>query len=163
MDLLVEYLHKDLEELHGNNVIIKTIGKIEDLPPSAREAVAGAYQKTRNNTGLTLNVALNYGGRTELVEAVRSIGLDVAGGRLDPEKIDEKTISGRLYTAGQPDPDLLIRPSGDYRVSNFLLWQLAYTEFWLSTVMWPDFRRVHFLQALIDFQKRNRRFGGLKE
>lgn len=163
MDLLVEYLHKELDELHSNNVKIRAIGKIEDLPLSARDAVARASRKTRDNTGLTLNVALNYGSRTELMEAIKSIGLDVAKGRLDPENIDENTISGRLYTAGQPDPDLLIRPSGDYRVSNFLLWQLAYTEFWLTTVMWPDFRRVHLLQALIDFQKRNRRFGGLKE
>lgn len=163
MDLLVEYLHKELEELHSNNVNIRAIGKVEDLPLSARDAVAMASEKTRNNTGLILNVALNYGGRTELVEAIKSIGLDVARGIIDPEKIDQNTIAGRLYTAGQPDPDLLIRPSGDYRVSNFLLWQLAYTEFWLTEAMWPEFRRIHFLQALVDFQNRKRRFGGLIE
>nr|WP_231702652.1 isoprenyl transferase [Desulfocucumis palustris] len=163
MDLLVEYLHKEIDELCGNNIRVRAIGKIGDLPRSAREALDIAARKSDNNTGLTLNIALNYGGRTELVEAVKSIGFSVAGGVLDPENINEKVISDNLYTAGQPDPDILIRPAGDYRVSNFLLWQLAYTEFWLTTVMWPDFRRVHMLQAMVDFQKRDRRFGGLKK
>ncbi len=163
MDLLVEYLHKEINELCDNNIKVRAIGKIGDLPPSAREALDMAGRKSSNNTGLTLNIALNYGGRTELVEAVKSIGLSVAKGMLDPEDINEKVISDNLYTSGQPDPDLLIRPAGDYRVSNFLLWQLAYTEFWLTTVMWPDFRRVHMLQAMVDFQKRDRRYGGLKK
>lgn len=163
MDLLVEYLHKEIDELCTNNISVRAIGRIKDLPLSAREALAVAWQRSKDNTGLTLNIALNYGGRTELVEAVKSIGVEVSKGNLDPENIDEKTISDYLYTAGQPDPDILIRPSGDYRVSNFLLWQLAYTEFWLTTVMWPDFRSVHLLQAMVDFQRRDRRFGGLKK
>jgi undecaprenyl diphosphate synthase len=163
MDLLVEYLHKEIDELCANNIRVRAIGKTEELPPSAREALTVAWERSRDNTGLTLNIALNYGGRTELVEAVKSIGLSVAKGNLNPGDIDEKIISDYLYTAGQPDPDLLIRPSGDFRVSNFLLWQLAYTEFWLTEVMWPDFRRVHLLQAMVDFQRRDRRFGGLKK
>lgn len=162
MNLLVEYLHKEIEELFRNNVTVRAIGKIDELPAHARKAVATAHERTKDNTGLILNIALNYGGRTELVEAVRAISAKVARNELSPDDIGQETISQHLYTAGQPDPDLLIRPSGDYRVSNFLLWQLAYTEFWLTDVMWPDFRRIHLIKALVDFQRRNRRFGGLK-
>ncbi len=162
MNLLVEYLHKELEELCRNNVRVRAIGKIDDLPAHARKAVATAHERTKDNNGLILNIALNYGGRTELVEAVRAISSKVAGNEISPGEICQEIISQHLYTAGQPDPDLLIRPSGDYRVSNFLLWQLAYTEFWLTDVMWPDFRRIHLFKALVDFQRRNRRFGGLK-
>ncbi|MCL6612176.1 MAG: isoprenyl transferase [Peptococcaceae bacterium] len=161
MNLLVEYLHKEIDELCRNNVRVRAIGKIDELPAHARRAVAVAHERTKNCTGLVLNIALNYGGRTELVEAVRAIAVKVAGNELSPDDINQEVISRHLYTAGQPDPDLLIRPSGDYRVSNFLLWQLAYTEFWLTDVMWPDFRRVHLLKALVDFQRRHRRFGGL--
>lgn len=162
MNLLVEYLHKELEELCRNNVRVRAIGKIDDLPAHARKAVATAHERTKDNNGLILNIALNYGGRTELVEAVRAISSKVARNEISPDEICQEIISQHLYTAGQPDPDLLIRPSGDYRVSNFLLWQLAYTEFWLTDVMWPDFRRIHLFKALVDFQRRNRRFGGLK-
>jgi undecaprenyl diphosphate synthase len=122
-----------------------------------------AVQRTRENKGLTMNLALNYGGRNEIVDAVRAIAAKIANDRLSIEQIGEKVISDHLYTAGQPDPDLLIRPSGDLRISNFLLWQLAYTEFWFSSVMWPDFRRIHILQALVDYQQRERRFGGLNK
>lgn len=163
MDLLVEYLNKEILELCQNGVRINPIGRLEELPRSALDALTMAIERSRENKGLTLNLALNYGGRTEIVDAVRAIASDVARGSLRVDHIDGKTISDRLYTAGQPDPDLLIRPSGDFRVSNFLLWQLAYTEFWLTSVMWPDFRRVHLLRALIDFQRRDRRFGGLKK
>lgn len=163
MDLLVEYLSKEIDELCANNVKIRAIGKIEELPPHSRKAVAIAHDKTKNCSGLNFNIALNYGGRAELVEAVRAISSKVARNELSQDDIDQEVISQHLYTAGQPDPDLLIRPSGDYRVSNFLLWQLAYTEFWLTDLMWPDFRRVHLFQALLDFQRRHRRFGGLKE
>lgn len=163
MDLLVEYLHKEIDELCRNGVKINPIGRLEDLPTSAREALRMAMERSAGNKGLVLNVALNYGGRTEIVDAVRAIASRVEKGELKVEEIDQRTISNHLYTAGQPDPDLLIRPSGDYRVSNFLLWQLAYTEFWLTPVMWPDFRRVHLLRALVDFQRRDRRFGGLKK
>ncbi|MFZ5634816.1 MAG: isoprenyl transferase [Bacillota bacterium] len=163
MDLLVEYLHREIDELYANNVRVRAIGKIEELPAHSREAVYVAHEKTRNCTGLNFNIALNYGGRAELVEAVRAICAKVARNELSPDDINQEVISRHLYTAGQPDPDLLIRPSGDYRVSNFLLWQLAYTEFWLTDLMWPDFRRIHLIQALVDFQNRHRRFGGLKE
>ncbi|MGB9802514.1 isoprenyl transferase [Desulfofundulus sp.] len=161
MDLLVEYLHREIEELCANNIRLHPIGRIQELPPHARKALEMAVSRTRNNQRMVLNLALNYGGRVELVDAVRSIVKEALAGNLDPEQINEFTISSHLYTAGQPDPDLLIRPSGDYRVSNFLLWQLSYTEFWMTSVMWPDFRRVHLLQALVDFQQRERRFGGL--
>ncbi len=161
MNLLVEYLHKEIDELCRNNVKVRAIGKIEELPAHARRAVAIAHERTESCTGLIFNIALNYGGRMELVEAVRAISAKVARNELSPDDIGQEAISNHLYTAGQPDPDLLIRPSGDYRVSNFLLWQLAYTEFWLTDVMWPDFRRIHLLQALVDFQRRQRRFGGL--
>ncbi|OAT85857.1 isoprenyl transferase [Desulfotomaculum copahuensis] len=161
MNLLVEYLHKEIDELCQNNIRIHPIGLLDELPAKAGEALQVAVARSRHNSGLTLNLALNYGGRTELVEAVRAIAREVASGRLFPESIDEPVIAGYLYTAGQPDPDLLIRPAGDYRVSNFLLWQLAYTEFWMTPVMWPDFRKVHLLQALVDYQRRERRFGGL--
>lgn len=163
MDLLVEYINKEIEELSRKGVRINPIGRIDYLPRSAREALFMAKERSKHNNGLTLNIALNYGGRTEILDAMRSIASDVESGTLLAGQIDEKTISERLYTVGQPDPDLLIRPSGDYRISNFLLWQLAYTEFWLSQVMWPDFRRVHLLSALLDYQRRERRFGGLKK
>lgn len=163
MDLLVEYLNKEIEELCKNGVRVNPIGRLEELPPSARDALHMAMERSGKNKGLILNVALNYGGRTEIVDAVRAVASDVKKGSLNVEQIDEKVISDCLYTAGQPDPDLLIRPSGDFRISNFLLWQLAYTEFWLTSVMWPDFRRIHLLRALVDFQRRERRFGGLKK
>jgi len=161
MDLLVEYLNKEIDELCRSGVRINPIGRLGDLPRQAQDALKMATDCSRNNKGLILNLALNYGGRTEIVDAVRSIAADVEKGLLRPGEIDDKIISERLYTAGQPDPDLLIRPAGDFRISNFLLWQLAYTEFWLTPVMWPDFRRVHLLRAIDDFQRRERRFGGL--
>ncbi|MFZ5646321.1 MAG: isoprenyl transferase [Bacillota bacterium] len=163
MDLLVEYLNKEIDELCEKNVRIRAIGRIGELPPKAGEAVKVAHERSKNCTGLNLNIALNYGGRAELEDAIREICAKVDRKQLSPDQIDQDIISQHLYTAGQPDPDLLIRPSGDFRVSNFLLWQLAYTEFWLTDVMWPDFRGIHLIQAVLDFQRRNRRFGGLKE
>ncbi|MCL6560547.1 MAG: isoprenyl transferase [Firmicutes bacterium] len=163
MDLLVEYLNKEIDELCKNGVRINPIGRLADLPAAARSALAMAKERSRDNRGLVLNIALNYGGRTEIVDAVRAIAAKVAAGKLKTEEINEKILADHLYTAGLPDPDLLVRPSGDFRVSNFLLWQLAYTEFWLTPVMWPDFRRIHLLQAFVDFQRRERRFGGLKK
>ena len=161
MDLLVEYLRRDIDELCENNVNINPIGRLHELPMSAREALRIARERSSSNSGLVFNVALNYGGRTELVEAFRSIATEVQEGRLKVEEINEVTVSNHIYTAGQPDPDLLIRPAGELRISNFLLWQLAYAEFWLTPVMWPEFRRQHLLQALVDYQNRERRFGGL--
>jgi undecaprenyl diphosphate synthase len=162
MDLLVEYLHKEIDELCDEGVRVNPIGKLEELPASAIEALQMAMERSNKNEGLILNLALNYGGRTEIIEAVRTIATKVKAGDLSVEQIDSKIISEHLYTSGQPDPDLLIRPSGDFRISNFLLWQLAYTEFWHTPVMWPDFRRIHLVTAILDYQGRDRRFGGLK-
>ena len=161
MNLLVEYLHKEINSLCENNVKINPMGLIAELPQHARDAVAMAIDRSKNNTGLYFNIALNYGGRTELLKAVKEIGQLLLNHKLEIEKIDEQVIANHLFTAGQPDPDLLIRPSGDYRVSNFLLWQLAYTEFWLTDTMWPDFDKKEFFKALLDFQRRERRYGGL--
>ncbi|SHF23034.1 isoprenyl transferase [Desulforamulus putei] len=161
MNLLVEYLDKELEELHSNGVKINAIGRLAELPQPAREALDRAFRKTENNSGLLLNLALNYGGRREITDAVVKIARLVKDNRLEINEINESLIKEHLYTAGMPDPDLLVRPSGDFRISNFLLWQLAYTEFWLSDVMWPDFKRIHLLQAILEFQCRERRFGGL--
>lgn len=162
MDLLVEYLYKEIDELCREGVKLNPIGKLDELPAGVIEALQMAVERSKKNEGLILNLALNYGGRTEIVEAVRNIASDVKKGALSIDQIDGNTISGYLYTSGQPDPDLLIRPSGDFRISNFLLWQLAYTEFWLTPVLWPDFRRLHLVSAIVDFQSRERRFGGLK-
>ncbi len=161
MDLLVEYLNKEILELCQKGVRINPIGRLDELPQQAIDALRMAVERSRMNNDLILNLALNYGGRTEIVDAVRAIASEFQEGVLNIDQINNKLISDRLYTAGQPDPDLLIRPSGDFRVSNFLLWQLAYTEFWYTSIMWPDFRREHLLQALVDFQRRGRRFGGL--
>ncbi|MDD4168704.1 MAG: isoprenyl transferase [Desulfotomaculaceae bacterium] len=162
MALLVEYLNKEKNELHQNGVRINPIGRLEELPQPALDALIKAVELTRENKNLILNVALNYGGRTEIIDVIRAIAADVEKGSLKANQIDASMVSEHLYTAGQPDPDLLIRPSADSRISNFLLWQLAYTEFWFTSTLWPDFRRAHLLQALVDFQRRERRFGGLK-
>lgn len=162
MKLLVEYLEKELQELHKNNVKLNAIGHLHELPQGAQRALEKAAKTTENNQGLILNLALSYGGRTEITDAVIKIANLVKNKEVEVEQINEAFISKFMYTAGMPDPDLLIRPSGEFRISNFLLWQLAYTEFWLSNVMWPDFKRVHLLQAIVDYQQRDRRFGGLK-
>jgi len=161
MNLLTEYLNREIDELCRNQVRVEAIGRIAELPPPAVKALERARRKSGPNRGLLLNLALNYGGRAEMVDAVRRLAADVLAGKVAPEQVDEDRLGGYLYTAGLPDPDLLIRPSGDLRLSNFLLWQMAYTEFWLTPVLWPDFRRIHLLEALVDFQGRERRFGGL--
>ncbi|WP_071541499.1 isoprenyl transferase [Neomoorella thermoacetica] len=162
MNLLVEYLRRELAELRREGVQVRAIGRLEGLPRQAREELERARKETAANKRLILNLALNYGGRSELVDACRRIATLVARGELDPGEIDEEIINNFLYTAGLPDPDLLIRPSGEMRVSNFLLWQLAYTEFWVTDIYWPDFRREDLRRALLDYQQRERRFGGLK-
>ncbi len=161
MSLLVEYIYKELEEMHSQGVGLRTIGRPDELPPDARQALAEAVERTRGNSRIVVNLALNYGGRRELVDAVCRLGAEIRAGRLDPEEIDEEIVQSALYTAGIPDPDLLIRPAGEYRISNFMLWQLAYTEFWVTPVLWPDFGRIHLVQALLEFQRRDRRYGGL--
>jgi undecaprenyl diphosphate synthase len=162
MRLLVRYLRSEIDELNRNNVRLETIGRLEDLPKSAQRELGEARRRLAKNTGLTLIVALSYGGRTELVDAMRRIAREVQTGRLRPEQIDEAVISGALYTAGFPDPDLLIRTSGEMRLSNFLLWQTSYTEIWITPTLWPDFREPDFLQALEEYRKRERRFGGIE-
>ncbi|MDK2820577.1 MAG: undecaprenyl diphosphate synthase [Clostridia bacterium] len=162
MNLLVEYLRRELLDLKQKGVQIRSIGRLEGLPTKAEKELIQAEKETVDNNKLILNLAINYGGRTELVDACRKIAYEVIEGKLKPEEIDEQVIKNALYTRELPDPDLLIRPSGELRISNFLLWQLAYTEFWITDIYWPDFRRGDLYQALVDYQQRERRFGGLK-
>lgn len=161
MKLLVEYLRNEFDELNENNVVINSIGDIKGLPEVCIKELKDAYNKSKNNTGLVLNLALNYGGRKELVEAIKHIVLDSKNGKIS--EIDESLIEKYLYTKGMPDPDLVIRPSGEQRISNFLLWQSAYSEFWYSNINWPDFRKENLRRAISDYQRRNRRFGGVKQ
>ncbi len=159
MRLLYETTKKELREIAENNVRIITTGDIDGLPDTKREAVLDAIERTRTNTGLVLNLALNYGGRTEILQAVRQIASKVQSGQLKLEDIDEGVFKLHLQTNGLPDPDLLIRTSGEYRLSNFLLWQTSYTELYVTDTLWPDFTRDDFHRAVIDFQGRERRFG----
>ncbi|ABZ84817.1 undecaprenyl diphosphate synthase, putative [Heliomicrobium modesticaldum Ice1] len=161
-DLLVEYLQRELGTLHDKGVQIRAIGKVSELPENPRKELERAVRHTANNDKLILNVALNYGGRIEIVEAVKAIARQARDGQIDPERIDEALLNRHLYTADVPDPDLLIRPSGELRLSNFLLWQSAYTEIWVTPTLWPDFGRKEMVQALVDYQGRDRRFGGVK-
>ena len=161
MSLLTEYLKKELEELHQNNVVIRAIGGIKDLPQEAQHELEKSMTRTRNNSGLILNLALNYGGRYEIIDAVKKLSADVLNGRQRIEDIDEARFSRELFTGGLPDPDLLIRTSGEMRLSNFLLWQLAYTEIVVVDEFWPDFGEKTLLGAIKSYQKRDRRFGGI--
>jgi len=163
MNLLVEYIEKEVEELSQEGVRLLVIGETSELPESAQFALAKGMEKTRHNQRLNLILALNYGGRREIIEAVRKIVGDVQAGMLSPGEINEQSFTRYLYTREIPDPDLLIRPSGEIRVSNFLLWQIAYSEIWLTDVLWPDFSEQHLLQAIRDYQKRERRFGGVNQ
>lgn len=162
MNLLVQYLKKEFKELHKNNVIINHIGDILKLPQVCQVELINAYENTKNNTGLTLNLALNYGGRDELLRTFKKIYEDIKEGKISEEDINENTIANHLDTKGMPDPDIIIRPSGEQRLSNFLLWQCAYSEFWYSNIKWPDFRKENLHKAIYDFQNRDRRFGGVK-
>ena len=159
MMLLKRYLRLELKTLLSNNIRFNVIGRAADLAPDIREELEAAAARTAGNTGMLFNIALNYGGRAEIVDAARRA---ISGG-LDPASLDERRFSDLLYTGGQPDPDLLIRTSGEMRVSNFLLWQIAYAEIWVTDTLWPDFRRRHLLEAILDFQKRERRYGGINE
>jgi undecaprenyl diphosphate synthase len=159
MHLLEEYIARETEELHDRGVRVRVLGDLARLTGSAADAVRRLTGRTAANERLTLNLFISYGGRAELVEAARRLARDVAAGRISPEAIDEAAFGERLYTAGCPDPDLLIRTSGEQRISNFLLWQLAYTELVMSPVLWPDFRREHLFAAILDYQRRERRFG----
>jgi undecaprenyl diphosphate synthase len=161
MSLLKRYLRMELDTLLRNNIRFRVIGRPDALPPDVQDELARGAERTKSQSGMLFNIALNYGGRTEITDAVRRLIDDVAKGAVDPKTVREETLSSYLYTAGQPDPDLLIRTSGEMRVSNFLLWQIAYAEIWVTDVLWPDFRRKHLLQAIVDFQKRERRYGGI--
>ncbi len=161
MKILIKYIRNELDRLVNNNVRLNILGDISSLPSLARLEVEKAIDETKNNKGMILNIALNYGGRDDIIHGVKKILKDVKLGNINIEDIDDNLFSEYLYTKGQPDPDLLIRPSGELRVSNFLLYQIAYSEFWFSNVLWPDFKREKLYEAIIDFQKRNRRFGGI--
>jgi undecaprenyl diphosphate synthase len=159
MALLERSIERELPELMERNVRFRMIGRPEGVPPRVGERIRRLVDTTAANTGLTLLMAFNYGGRDELVDAVRTIAREVQRGALRPEDIDEVRVSRALYTDGIPDPDLLIRTSGELRLSNFLLWQVAYTELWMTSTLWPDFGAREFCLAVADFQQRDRRFG----
>ena len=163
MRLLLKTLRKEIDELMKNNVRLLTIGNLEKLPKIAHQGMLDGMAETKENTGLKLNLALNYGGREEIIAAVQKIALKIQQGEIQPQNIDGKTITQALYTTGLPDPDLLIRTSGEYRISNFLLWQLAYTEIYITDVLWPDFRRENLYEAIRNYQGRERRFGKVSE
>lgn len=162
MRMLRKYLRIELDEINKQNIRFQTIGRIEALAPRVRDEIARASERTAGNTGMVLSVALNYGGRAEIVDACRAAmrKLQEAGQSVDA--LDEANIEHELYTRNLPELDLLVRTSGELRISNFLLWQIAYAEIYVTETLWPDFRRVHLLQAVLDYQQRNRRFGGLK-
>jgi undecaprenyl diphosphate synthase len=159
MSLLEEYVAREADELHARGVQVRVLGDVSRLTPAAASAVQDVVRRTAGNRRLVLNLFISYSSRDELVRAARSLARDAVAGRIDPDTIDEDAFMSRLYTAGVPDPDLLIRTSGEQRISNFLLWQLAYAELYISPLLWPDFTRREFFQAINDFQQRERRFG----
>jgi undecaprenyl diphosphate synthase len=158
MTLLKRYIRLELATLHKNNIRFRVIGRPEELAEDVQHELEIGIRQTATNTGMLFNIALNYGGRAEIVDAARRA---MAAG-IVPEALDERRFSEFLYTAGQPDPDLLIRTSGEMRISNFLLWQIAYSEIWVTETLWPDFRRRDLLEAIVAYQKRDRRYGGIK-
>ena len=160
MSLFVDVLERELGNLERMNVRVLVIGAMDALPQATSAAFGRVVDRTADNDGLTLVVALNYGARSEIAQAARSIARDVAAGVLDLGSVDEALFASRLYTAEIPDPDLLVRTSGELRVSNFLLWQIAYSEIWVTSTLWPDFGRADLLRAVVEYQKRDRRFGG---
>jgi undecaprenyl diphosphate synthase len=159
MMLLKRYLRSELNTLLKHDIRFRVVGRMEDLAPDVQRELRDAEEKTARNRGMIFNIALNYGGRAEIVEAAKKL---IAAG-VRPDDVDEAAFSQNLYTAGQPDPDLLIRTSGEMRVSNFLLWQIAYAEIWVTDTLWPDFRQRHLLEAIVAYQKRERRYGGIKQ
>jgi undecaprenyl diphosphate synthase len=163
MQMYIDYLRQERGTLMDNNIRFQQIGRLENLPDPVLEEMNQTLELTRHNTGLTLVLALNYGSRAEIVDAVRAIADEVKSGDLDPRRIDEEIISSHLYTAGMPDPDLLIRTAGEMRVSNYLLWQISYAELVVSPVLWPDFGEADLHDAIREFGTRNRRFGALDQ
>ncbi|WP_010292753.1 isoprenyl transferase [Clostridium senegalense] len=162
MKLIIEFAHKECEDLKKNNVIVKTIGDLDKLPNTSLEAINMLKEETKNNTGIVLNIALNYGGRDEIIVATKEICKQLLNGKISIDDINEELVNNNLYTAGMPDPDLIIRPSGEQRLSNYLLWQSAYSEFWYSNIKWPDFSEKDLERAIYDYQNRDRRFGAVK-
>ena len=159
MALLKQYIRAEIARMMQNNIRFNVIGNRADLPVDINHEIDAAIEKTAGNSGMLLTLALSYGGRQEIVSAAKRLAMDAAAGHLDPEAIDERIFSGRLFTAGIPDPDLLIRTSGEMRISNFLLWQLAYAELYFTEVNWPDFDRNQLARAFREYQSRERRFG----
>jgi undecaprenyl diphosphate synthase len=159
MSLLKRYLRLELNTLLRNNIRFNVIGRQGELPPDILDELKAAEEKTAADTGMLFNIALNYSGRAEIVEAARRL----LSAQVRPEDLDEQRFAGFLYTAGQPDPDLLIRTSGEMRISNFLLWQIAYAEIWVTDTLWPDFRKRDLLEAILAYQKRDRRYGGITQ
>lgn len=162
MKLLVTYLRKELKELHKNGVKITTIGDISKLPQACIEELNKSMEETKDNKGLELSLALNYGSRSDIVRAVQNISKSVSNGEIEVDSIDEICIKKNLYTASTPDPDLVIRTSGEQRLSNFLLWEVAYSEFYYTDIHWPDFDEQELQKAIYSYQNRDRRFGGIK-
>jgi undecaprenyl diphosphate synthase len=156
-------LNNRVQEFHRRNIRIRHLGRRDRIPPSTLKAIDDAVALTRDNTGMSLNIAFNYGGRAELVDAVRALSADVAAGRVDPAEVDEERFRSYLYHPDLPDPDLLIRTAGEMRISNFMIWELAYTEIYVTDVLWPDFDRRHLAEAIRDYQRRERRFGAIRE
>lgn len=163
MKLLEKHLRSEEKMLVENNIRFKAVGNIAELPESVRDVIAELEAKTGDNTGMVLHLALSYSGREEIAQAARKLAVKAASGEIRPEEIDEHLFSEFLYTASEPDPDLLVRTSGESRISNFLLWQLAYTEIYITDVLWPDFTREHLDEAIRDYMKRDRRFGLVKQ
>lgn len=161
MKLIEVNLRRELAELHRKEARVQAIGRLEDLPASLVRELERAKELTAGNQKLRLNLAINYGGRAEIVDATRRLGEKIARGELAPQEISEELFAQHLYDSEMPDPDLLIRTAGEFRVSNYLLWQMAYAEIWVTSVLWPDFRRAHFYQAIHDYQGRQRKFGGI--
>jgi undecaprenyl diphosphate synthase len=159
MDLLVRTMAGELDELNRNGVRLTAIGDLDSLPAGCRQTLAEAMARTAHNQRITLVLALSYSARTEIVRMTRKLAAQAAQGTLDPATIDEATIAAHLDTAGIPDPELVVRTSGEQRISNFLLWQIAYAELWFTPVLWPDFRKEHLYEAVLDYQQRERRFG----
>jgi len=162
MKLLDQFLQERLEELQKHRLRLKAIGELDRLPASVRKRLEKVMEKTCEHKAGTLTLCLSYGARAEITSAVRTIAAEVQRGELKPEQITEETVEAHLYTSDLPDPDLIIRTANERRLSNFLLWQASYSELWVTPVLWPDFRKEHFLQAIADYSRRTRRFGGMK-
>jgi undecaprenyl diphosphate synthase len=163
MSLIEETLRAEAPELHEKNVRVRMLGEIDRLPSSLQDEIGRVEGLTAHNTGLTLQLALNYGGRQEILHAVCCLAADVAAGRISLDDIDESHLTRHFYRPDAPDPDLLVRTGGELRVSNYLLWQIAYAEIYVTSVLWPDFRKAHLYDALLDYQRRQRRFGGVDD